>query len=69
MPIYLHHPDVASVVVCDSNSEKLREIADKFGIERRAGSLEDVLQMSDVDAVHLISRPEKHFAPRLLPGR
>lgn len=62
VPIYLHHPDVASVVVCDSNPEKLREIADKFEIEGRADSLEEVLQMPDVDAVHLISPIPVHGA-------
>lgn len=45
-----------------SSSEKLREIADKFGIEGRADSLEDVLPMSDVDAVHLISPIPVHAA-------
>ncbi|MGI4787717.1 MAG: Gfo/Idh/MocA family protein [Janthinobacterium lividum] len=55
VPIYQHHPDISEVVVCDQDPSRLREVGDRFGIERRFTSLDDVLRTPDIDAVHLFT--------------
>lgn len=55
VPIYLHHPNVEHVVVCDASEARLRDVGDKFGVERRATSLESILESDSVDAVHLVT--------------
>lgn len=34
VPIYLEHPDVASVAICDADPQRLRSTAKKFGIKK-----------------------------------
>ncbi len=53
-PIYLHHPDVASLTLCDPDPRVLNAVGDRYGIEGRCDRLEQVLE-SDVDAVHLVT--------------
>jgi len=35
VPIYMDHPEVAEVTICDLNEERLRATGDKFGAARR----------------------------------
>jgi predicted dehydrogenase len=60
VPIYLHHPDVAEVAICELNEEKLEEVGDKFEVTRRFNSLDDVLAAGDIDAVHLLTPVAVH---------
>lgn len=69
VPIYLHHPDVQSVAICDADGARLRRVlqsfsrsqrADRFGVERQFGDLEEVLRSDEVDAVHLITGIPDH---------
>jgi predicted dehydrogenase len=55
VPIYLHHPDVQSVAICDANEARLAEVGEKFGVDRRFTDLSAVLDASDCDAVHLVT--------------
>lgn len=55
VPVYKDHPNVKELVLCDTDSALLRTVAARFGITRTCESLDDVLQMADVDAVHLIT--------------
>ncbi len=55
IPIYLHHPDVASLTICDVNPDVLASAGDKFLIERRASGLEEILASNEIDAVHLVT--------------
>ena len=55
VPIYLHHPDVARVTICDPLAARLKEIGDKFEIAGRCGSLAEIIAARDIDAVHLVS--------------
>jgi predicted dehydrogenase len=55
VPIYLHHPDVESLLVCDANEPTLNAVGDKFEISRRATDLKQILNSDDVDAVHLVT--------------
>jgi predicted dehydrogenase len=60
VPIYLHHPNVEYVAICDSNSDTVNEIGDKFQISRRFTNLEDVLASDEYDAVHLVTPVTLH---------
>jgi predicted dehydrogenase len=55
VPIYLHHPDVARVTICDPLAARLQEVGDKFGVASRCGSLAEITASTDIDAVHLVS--------------
>jgi predicted dehydrogenase len=60
VPIYLDHPDVQAVAVCDANPERLRTVAGQFGIEKQFSDIRDVIQSGEVDAVHLVSGIPDH---------
>ena len=55
VPIYLHHPNVASLTICDSDPEVLQKIGDRFEVERRVLELDDILADYSIDAVHLVT--------------
>src|SRR5438874_2009332 len=55
VPIYLHHPNVDRLAICDSNPCVLSDIGDKYQIERRFDALADVLASDEYDAVHLVT--------------
>jgi len=59
-PIYLDHPDVASVTICDQNAARLEACGERFGIARRYSTFEEVLDQDDIDAVHLVSGIPDH---------
>ena len=65
VPIYLDHPDVCAVSVCDKNEHRLRTIGDRFGVERRFAHLDEVIGSDDIDAVHLVSGIPDHAAQTL----
>ena len=60
VPIYLDHPDVEAITICDSNPARLQDVAEKFGIVRKTDNFQDVLSASDIDAVHLLSGIPDH---------
>lgn len=55
IPIYLHHPNVASLTICDTDAGVLAQWGDKYQVERRAHSLDDVLANPQIEAVHLVT--------------
>ena len=55
VPIFLHHPNVASLTICDSDPEVLQKIGDRFEVERRVPDLDAVLADDSIDAVHLVT--------------
>lgn len=55
VPIYLHHPDVAGVGIVDPDPAKLRDTGDRFDIQQRYTSLDEVLQSDQYDAIHLVT--------------
>lgn len=65
VPIYLDHPDVGAVSICDKDEHRLKTIGDRFGIERRFADLDEVIGSDDIDAVHLVSGIPDH-APQTL---
>jgi predicted dehydrogenase len=54
-PIYLHHPEVSALTICDANEEKLNAHGDRYEVADRCLSLDDILERDDIDAVHLVS--------------
>jgi predicted dehydrogenase len=34
VPIYLHHPDVEFLAICDSNERVLAEVGDRYQVQR-----------------------------------
>jgi predicted dehydrogenase len=63
VPIYLHHPNVEYLAICDSNPDTVNEIGDKFQIERRFTDLNDILASDEYDAVHLVT-PVTYHGPQ-----
>ena len=53
VPIYLDHPDIESVAICDKNEERLQGIGERFNVTQRYRDIEDVIGSDDFDAVHL----------------
>jgi predicted dehydrogenase len=64
VPIYLSHPNVESVGICDPNASVLAEVGDRYGIDRRYTDLHAVLH-DQVDAVHLVTPIPLHAAQTL----
>ena len=60
VPIYLDHPDVEAVSICDSSPAHLRAVGDRFNIPRRFHDVSEVTQANDIDAVHLITGIPDH---------
>ena len=54
-PIYLHHPLVESLTICDRDPAVLQTIGDRFGVDRRVGDLDELLADQSIDAVHLVT--------------
>lgn len=65
VPIYQAHPDVAEVVVCDSDTARLNTVATNYGITRTYASLEAVCADPRIDAVHLLTPFPLHAAQTL----
>jgi len=55
VPIYLHHPQVESLAICDANPELLVEIGDRYEVSERQADLTQILRSADIDAVHLVT--------------
>lgn len=55
IPIYLNHPNVEDLTICDTNKEVLSRVGDKFKVGRRVADLQQVIDSDDIDAVHLVT--------------
>jgi predicted dehydrogenase len=60
IPIYQRHPNASVHAICQRNSEKLHAVGDRFGIEQRYTSFQDVLKDPKVDFVHINSPIPDH---------
>ena len=54
-PIYIHHPRVESLTICDQDAEVLRSVGDRFEVANRVADLREILSNDDIDAVHLVT--------------
>ena len=55
VPIYLDHPQVEKLWICDANEAKLNKIGDRFHIANRCLDLRAILENQEITAVHLVS--------------
>lgn len=55
VPIYIHHPNVEYLALCDTDSELLAKIGDKFQIKRLFNSLQQIINSDEYHAVHLVT--------------
>jgi len=55
VPIYLHHPDVEYLAICDTDETALNALGDRFGVERRCRDLRKIVESDELDAVHLVT--------------
>jgi predicted dehydrogenase len=53
IPIYQRHPNANMYAICQRNAEKMNQIGDALGIEKRYTSYDDVLADPNVDFVHI----------------
>lgn len=53
VPIYLDHPSVDRLIICDLNLECLQEVQKNFPGAIACSSLEEILNDDSIDAVHL----------------
>ena len=54
-PIYIHHPRVESLTICDQDAEVLQSVGDRFEVANRVADLREILSNDDIDAVHLVT--------------
>lgn len=64
IPLFKAHPFVEEVALAEVLPDRLRKQADRFQIQRRFGSLEDLCR-SDVDAIAIITQRWMHGAMAL----
>jgi predicted dehydrogenase len=60
IPIYQRHPDANMDAICQRTQEKLNQIGDAFGVEKRYTSFEELIKDKDVEAVHINSPIHLH---------
>lgn len=60
IPIYLKHPHANMYAICQRNSERMNQIGDAFGIDKRYSNYNDVLADPEVDYVHINSPIPDH---------
>lgn len=65
IPIFQAHPDAEMYAICRRNKAELDKCGDRFGIQARYTSYEDLLKDPNVDAVH-INSPIPDHAPQAI---
>ncbi|MBQ3487255.1 MAG: Gfo/Idh/MocA family oxidoreductase, partial [Clostridia bacterium] len=55
VPIWLDHPNVGTVTVCEKNEKLLLEMKERYPQIRITTSFEEVLRDETIDAVHLVT--------------
>lgn len=53
IPIYQRHPHAELTAICQRTRSSLDEVGDKYGIDKRYESYEDMLADPDIDAIHI----------------
>ena len=60
IPIHQRHPQAELVAICQRSKDKLDQVGEAYGVERRYTSYADVLADPEVDAVHINSPIPDH---------
>jgi len=53
IPIYQRHPGAVMAAICQRTESALNEVGDKYGIEKRYASYDELLADPEIDAVHI----------------
>lgn len=60
VPLYLNHPNVMNVAICDTNTERMSEVAKEFGISWTHSDMDEVINNERYDAVHILTPVNTH---------
>jgi predicted dehydrogenase len=60
VPIYIHHPDVRKVTICDVHPDRIENVINHFGQLPSTTNFDDLINDPDIDAVHLITSIPEH---------
>lgn len=60
IPIYQKHPYANMYAICQRNTEKLNEVGDAFGIDKRYSDYNELLKDPAVDIVHINTPIQSH---------
>lgn len=69
IPIYQRHPNANMYAICQRNEANLNAIGDQFGIANRYTSYEELLENTEVDAVHINTPIQLHAKHTLMALR
>lgn len=58
-------PNVVLYALCTRNPERLKEVADRFGVKCVSTDFRDLLSNDDIDAVSIVTMWDQHTAPTL----
>lgn len=62
LKVYVKHPDVEYVGVCDISEQKLKDAGQKYGITRLYRTLDAMIASKEFDAIHLMTQIPDHAA-------
>lgn len=60
IPIYQRYPNANMYAICQRNADKLKEVGDAFGIEKRYTDYDELLKDPALDAVHINTPIQNH---------
>ena len=60
IPIYQRYPGANMYAICQRNPEKLKQVGDAFGIEKRYTDFDELLKDPAIDAVHINTPIPEH---------
>src|SRR5262245_33291157 len=63
-------PNASLIAVCDTNLGRARSLAERYQVQRVHASLDEMLEIGNLDAVHVLLPAERHHAAaiRVLGG-
>ena len=60
IPIFQRHPNAEMVAICQRTRSKLDEVGDRYDVEKRFTDYREMLEDTDIDAVHINSPIPDH---------
>ena len=60
LPIYQRHPDTELYAICQRSTDKLKEVGDQFGIERRYADAAELFAAGGFDFVDIATTVPSH---------
>ncbi|MBN2324086.1 MAG: Gfo/Idh/MocA family oxidoreductase [Spirochaetes bacterium] len=66
VPLYQRHPDSECYAICQRNEESLNKTGGQFGVTRRYTRFEDLLEIDEIDAIHIVTPITEHAPMSIL---